>query len=161
MVARYSSLAIFLLLVVLAAAFGASFEAGPWYYQLNKPSWTPPPWVFGPAWSVLYLLMAVAMWKVWQTGQPTRTGALIWWLMQLVLNAAWSWLFFGLHRPGWALAEMALLIGVVVLCTTAFARISRLAAWLMAPYLAWLLFAFALNFAIWSLNGGGFGSLLG
>jgi tryptophan-rich sensory protein len=161
MVSRYVPLAIFLLLVVLVATFAATFEAGEWYYALVKPAWTPPPWVFGPAWSLLYLLMAVAMWKVWQTGNPVRTGALIWWLLQLAFNAAWSWLFFGLNRIGWALGEMAVMIGLVVLCTRAFGNVSRTAGWLMVPYLAWLAFAFALNFSIWTLNGGGFGSLGG
>lgn len=155
MIARYTSLATFLLLVLLAAAFGGSFEAGEWYYELRKPAWTPPPWVFGPAWAVLYLMMALAMWKVWQTGHSVRVGALIWWLLQLALNAAWSWLFFGLNRIGWSMLEMTLLIGVVLLCIKAFSTISRTAAWLMAPYLLWLLFALALNFSIWSLNGGG------
>lgn len=155
MIARYAPMAVFLLLVVLTAAFGASFEAGEWYYALRKPGWTPPPWVFGPVWSVLYLLMALAMWKVWLTGFYVRIGALIWWVLQLVLNAAWSWLFFGLHRPGWSLLEMAFLIGVVVLCIKAFSGISRAAAVLMVPYLLWLLFAWILNYAIWSMNGGG------
>lgn len=155
MSARYTSLAIFLVLVVLAAAFGASFEAGVWYAELRKPPWTPPPWVFGPAWSVLYLLMALAMWRVWVSGHYVRNGALIWWLLQLGLNAIWSWLFFGLNRIGWAMAVMALLIVFVILCIKAFSGVSRSAAWLMAPYLAWLLFAFALNVTIWDMNGGG------
>lgn len=159
--ARYTSLGLFLLTVLLVAAFGGSFEAGAWYYALLKPAWTPPSWVFGPAWSVLYLLMAIAMWRVWVSGHPLRVGALLWWLLQLAFNAAWSWLFFGLHRIGWAMFEMAVLIGLVVLCIRAFWTISRAAAWLMVPYLLWLLFALALNFAIWRLNGGGIGSALG
>ena len=93
--------------------------------------------------------------EVWQTGHSVRVGALIWWLLQLALNAAWSWLFFGLNRIGWSMLEMTLLIGVVLLCIKAFSTISRTAAWLMTPYLLWLLFALALNFSIWSLNGGG------
>jgi tryptophan-rich sensory protein len=161
MISRYGSMAVFLLLVIAAAAFGSSFEAGEWYYALRKPDWTPPPWVFGPVWSILYLLMALAMWKVWLSGRYVRIGALIWWLLQLGLTAAWSWLFFGLHRPGWSMLEMALLIGVVLLCVKAFAAISRVAAWLMAPYLLWLLFAWALNYAIWSMNGGGLASYFG
>jgi tryptophan-rich sensory protein len=99
--------------------------------------------------------MAVAMWKVWVTGQQARLGALAWWLLQLTLNAAWSWLFFGLTRTGWAMAEMALLIGIVVLCIKAFSLVSKPAAWLMVPYLLWLGVAFALNFSVWSMNGGG------
>ncbi|MEJ8567042.1 TspO/MBR family protein [Elongatibacter sediminis] len=157
MTSRYLPLALFLVLVVMAAAFGASFPAGDWYVELRKPYWTPPAWVFGPAWSVLYVLMALAMWRVWITGHYVRVGALIWWLIQLGLNAAWSWLFFGLNRIGWAMAEMALLVVFVILCIKAFSSISRLATWMMVPYLLWLLFAFALNVTIWDMNGGGAG----
>ena len=152
---RYLPLAVFLALVVAAAGFGAQFPAGEYYAMINKPDWAPPPWVFGPVWTLLYVMMAVAMWKVWMTGQQARLGALAWWLLQLTLNAAWSWLFFGLTRTGWAMAEMALLIGIVVLCIKAFSLVSKPAAWLMAPYLIWLVVAFALNFSVWSLNGGG------
>ena len=157
MVARYGSMAIFLLLVVAAAAIAGSFEAGEWYFNMNKPSWTPPSWVYGPAWSALYLLMALAMWKVWDSGHYLRLGSLVWWLLQLGLNVAWSWLFFGLHRIGWSLLEMTLLIGLVVLCTKAFSAASRTAAAMMIPYLLWLLFTWLLNFSIWILNGGGLG----
>ena len=102
MIARYVSMAVFLALVVLAAAIGGSFEAGEWYYSMHKPSWTPPPWFFAPLWVILYLTMALAAWQVWLTGHFSRLGALAWWLLQLVLNVAWSWLFFDLHRIGWA-----------------------------------------------------------
>lgn len=152
---RMISLVVFLGLVVLAAWIGSQFPAGEYYALLNKPSWAPPAWLFGPAWSILYILMAVAMWKVWESGQQARLGALAWWLLQLGFNAAWTWLFFGLTRTGWAMVEMAVLIGLVILCIKAFSLISKPAAWLMLPYLLWLGFAFALNFSIWSLNGGG------
>jgi len=160
LITRYAWLAVFLLLVVITAAIGGSFEAGEWYFNLNKPGWTPPAWLFGPVWSVLYVMMAIAMWLVWDSRHHSRTGSLLWWLIQLILNATWSWLFFGLTRIGWALGEMLLLIGVVIFCTKAFSSSSRLAALLMLPYLLWLAFAWVLNFSIWSLNGGGLGSLL-
>ena len=160
MILRYVSLGVFLLVVVIVALLGSSFEAGEWYAVLNKPQWTPPPWVFAPAWSVLYVLMAMAMWKVWVSGHHSRVGSLVWWLLQLGLNAAWSWLFFGLNRIGWAMLDITLLIGIVVLCMKAFSAASRMASLLMLPYLLWLLFAAALNFSIWILNGGGLGSLL-
>ncbi len=152
---RFLSLGVFLALVVAAAWLGAQFPAGEYYALLNKPAWSPPAWLFGPVWSILYVMIAVAMWKAWETGQQARLGALAWWLIQLALNAAWTWLFFGLTRTGWAIAEMALLIGMVILCIKAFSLISKPAAWLMLPYILWLGFAFALNFSIWSLNGGG------
>ena len=125
MIARYATLAAFLALVVIAAAIGASFEAGDWYFHiLNKPDWTPPPWLFGPVWSVLYVMMALAAWKVWLTGHYSRIAALSWWVLQLVMNAAWSWLFFGLQRPGWAWLEMRILIFKL----TQAHRLTRIAA---------------------------------
>lgn len=160
MSSKYLSLAAFLLLVVLVSAIGSQYEAGVWYFSMNKPDWTPPAWVFGPVWAALYLLMALAAWMVWETGSSARVGALIWWLIQLALNIAWSWLFFSLHRSGWAMFEMLLLIGVVIMCIRAFSLVSRSAAALMLPYLLWLLFAWFLNFKIWTLNGGGLGSIL-
>ena len=160
MITRHASMAVFLALVILAAAIGGSFEAGEWYYSMNRPSWTPPPWVFAPVQAVLYLLMALAAWQVWLTGHYSRLGALIWWVIQLSLTVAWSWLFFDLHRLGWAWLELSLLIAVVVLCIRAFRLISKSAAYLMMPYLAWLIFSWVLNLATWSLNGGPFSSVL-
>ena len=154
MIARYASMAVFLATVVLAAAIAGSFEAGEWYYSMNKPPWTPSPWFFVPVWAVLYLTMALAAWQVWLTGHYSRLGALTWWMIQLVLNVAWSWLFFDLHRLGWAWLELGLLIAVVVLCIRAFRLLSKPAAYLMVPYLLWLIFAWVLNLAIWTLNGG-------
>ena len=155
MVARYVTLAVFLLLVALAAVFAGSFEAGKWYFAMNKPEWTPPAWVFGPVWAAIYVLMAVSMWQVWESGHRSRPGLLAWWLLQLGLTVAWSWLFFGLNRSGWSLLDLTLLLGVVSLCIKAFSAASRSAALLMAPYLAWLVFAWLFNFSIWMLNGGG------
>ncbi len=152
---RMVPLAVFLVLVVLAAWLGAQFPAGEYYALLNKPDWAPPAWLFGPVWAMLYVLMALAMWKAWESGQQARAGALVWWLLQLALNVAWTGLFFGLNRIGWAMAELAVLIGLVIFCMKAFSLISKPAAWLMLPYVLWLLFALALNFSIWSLNGGG------
>ena len=161
MLYRYTSLSVFLLIVIIAAFFGSMFEAGEWYHHIvKKPWWNPPPWIFGPVWAVLYLLIALAAWKVWLTGHYSRTGALMWWLIQLALNTVWSWLFFGLHRPGWAWLELAVLIGAVVLCIRAFHQISKPAANLMIPYLLWLIFAWFLNLAIWTMNGGLFSSVL-
>jgi tryptophan-rich sensory protein len=155
MIARYGSMAIFLALVVLAAGIGSSFEAGEWYFhKVNKPAWTPPSWSFGPIWAVLYLTMAMAAWKVWMTGHYNRMAALSWWGLQLVMNVAWSWLFFGLERPGWAWTEMSILIVVVLLCIRTFSLLSKPAAYLMLPYLFWLIFAWMLNLVIWTMNGG-------
>ncbi len=104
-------------------------------------------------WTVLYLLMAVAAWLVWDRVGVLR-APLVWipFVAQLILNAAWSGLFFGLREPFWALAEIWLLWAAIAATIAAFQRRSRLAAWLLAPYLAWVTFAAALNFAIWRLN---------
>lgn len=160
MIARYTSIAVFLSLVVLAAAIAGSFGAGEWYYTMYKPSWTPAPWFYVLVWVVLYLTMALAAWQVWLSGHYSRLGALIWWLIQLALNVTWSWLFFGLNRLGWAWLELSLLIAIVVLCMRAFRLLSRSAAYLMMPCLAWLIFAWVLNLAIWTMNGGLFSKVL-
>ena len=158
---QFGSFLVFLALVVLMSAFGSQFGTGEWYAGLNKPAWNPPSWVFAPVWSTLYLLMSIAAWMVWNSGHEARNTAIAYWLAQLVLNGIWSWLFFGLHRPGWALGDLALLIVVLVLTIRKFHAIRAPAAYLLLPYLAWVMFAWVLNLALWQMNGGGFGTILG
>lgn len=135
------------------AALGAVFTPGTWYAGLNKPSWTPPGWVFGPVWTALYFMMAVAAWRVWQHGGfGAQRRPLTCFIGQLVLNAAWTPLFFGLHLPAAAFGVLLLLWGTIMLTMIGFFRVSRFAGWLLAPYLAWASYAAALNFAIWRLN---------
>ena len=136
-----------------AAAMGGLFRPGEWYAALQKPSWNPPGWIFGPVWTVLYVMMAVAAWLVWRQGgwSPQRKPLLIF-LAQLTLNALWTPLFFGLHWPGVAFGEILLLWLAIATTLTAFWRVSGTAALLLAPYLAWVSFAAALNFALWRLN---------
>jgi tryptophan-rich sensory protein len=122
-----------------------------WYTGLAKPSWTPPSWVFGPVWSVLYLSMAVAAWLVWRKGDALVP--LILFAVQLALNAAWSWLFFGMHSPGAAFVDIVLLLDAITATTIVFWHRSLAAGLLMIPYLAWVNFAAVLNFAIWRMNG--------
>lgn len=144
------ALGVFLLLVGAAAAFGATFTPGPWYESLRKPPGTPPDWVFAPAWSVLYVAVAVAGWLVWRTRRDAfALGA---WGVQLVLNAAWSYLFFGLQRPGLALLEIALLLAAIAATTFAFLRVRTAAGLLFVPYAAWVAFAAYLNAGVWHLN---------
>ncbi len=161
MTTRYVMLATFLLLVVITAAIAGSFEAGEWYFALAKPEWTIPAWAFGPAWALAYVLMGAAMWMVWTSGHHLRSGALTWWLLQLGLVIVWSWLLFGMNRSGWSMAAMLLLIGMAIMCIKVFAAPSRLAALLLLPWLLWLVYLWALNIAIWLLNGGGFGVSIG
>jgi tryptophan-rich sensory protein len=121
-----------------------------WYAALRKPSWTPPNWVFGPVWTILYALMAVAGWRVWREGR-SRVAALTF-LLQLALNGVWSWLFFGLRRPDLGLLGITLLWLAILATMIAFWRVSRKACVLLVPYLAWVSFAAALNAAIWRMN---------
>jgi benzodiazapine receptor len=122
-----------------------------WYATLLKPSWTPPSWVFGPVWTLLYPLVAVAGWLAWREGRA-RLGPLVY-LLQLALNAAWPWFFFGQRRVGLALACVVALWIAILATVLAFWRVSRTAAVLLLPYLAWVGFAAALNYAIWKLTG--------
>lgn len=146
---------ILFILVAFAAAFvGSQFAPGEWYEGLAKPSWNPPSWVFAPVWSVLYLLIGVSGWLVWrEAGFRDATPAFVAFFVQLVLNAAWSWLFFGLHRPGLALVEILVLWAAILVTAILFGRVSPLAGWLLAPYLAWVGFAAILNWKLWQLNG--------
>lgn len=158
---RHISLALFLIAVLAAAAAGGQFEAGAWYQALNKPDWTPPDWAFGPAWAVIYVLMALAAWRVWLSGHSVRVGALAWWVLILVLNVAWSWLMFGLNRTGWAFMVCALIVAFAIMCCRAFFLLSRPAGAMMLPLVLWAGFACYLNYAVWAMNQGGFGSLFG
>jgi translocator protein len=145
------ALAVFLVLVSFAALFGAWFEPGLWYAGLHKPPLTPPNWLFGPVWSVLYLAIAVAAWLVWRS--PRRSGlALTLWGAQLLLNATWSFLFFGLQRPGLALVEIVALLLLVAVTAASFYRVLPLAGALLTPYAAWVGFAAYLNAGLWYLN---------
>jgi translocator protein len=144
----------FWLALCLAAGFiGSQFQPGDWYEEIVKPSWTPPSWVFGPVWTVLYILMGIAAWMVWRRygfeGAPWALGLFI---VQLVLNAGWSWFFFGLQDPGLAFGDIVALWGVLIVTMLSFFRRSLPAGWLLVPYLAWVTFAAVLNFAIWIMN---------
>ena len=138
-----------------AAAIGAaaSIQAGPFYTQLVRPDWAPPPSVFGPVWAVLYALMGIAAWLAWRVGGfRAARPALILFLAQLALNAAWSWLFFAWHRGAFAFADIVLLWALIVATLVAFWRLSPLAGALLVPYLLWVTFAGALNYSVWQLN---------
>ena len=145
------------LLTFSAAALGAlaSADAAVFYAELVRPSWSPPAWLFGPVWSVLYGLMAISAWLVWRERRFAGARvALVLFVVQLAANALWSWLFFALHRGALAFAEVLVLSCLIVATIVSFQRINVLAAILLYPYLAWSTFASALTFAIWRLNPG-------
>ena len=124
-----------------------------WYPALAKPAWTPPGWLFGPVWTLLYVMMGIAAWLVWHRAEEGRARCpLLLFVLQLLLNACWSFLFFGLRSPGLALVDIALLWFAIAATLWAFARVQGWAALLLAPYLAWVSFAAALNLAIWRMN---------
>jgi len=146
-----------LLLTFIAAAIGAiaSADAATFYSELTRPYWAPPAWLFGPVWSVLYVLMAVSAWLIWRArGFGEGRRALVLYIAQLAANSLWSWLFFGWHRGGLAFADVLLLWCLIAATVVSFWRISSLAAALLVPYFAWVTFASALTFAVWKLNPG-------
>ena len=148
-------LAGWLLLTFAVAATGAlaSASAGSFYRELIRPDWAPPGWLFGPVWSMLYLLMAIAAWLVWRVhGWRNARAALTLFVVQLAVNALWTWLFFVWRQGGLAFAEILLLWCLIVATSVAFKRLNALAAALLLPYLAWVSFASALTFAMWRLN---------
>ena len=150
------ALAFFVALCLGIGALGASVVAtsvDTWYAALAKPPFTPPDRVFGPVWSVLYVLMAIAAWRVWRAAdRDTRRGPLTLFALQLALTLGWTVVFFGLQKIGAALATIVVLDVGVVVTTLAFRSIDRWAGLLMVPYLAWVAFATVLNIAIWRLN---------
>ena len=136
-----------------ASITGVFISPDDWYANLNKPSWNPPGWVFGPVWTMLYFMMAYSAWTVWKRGGwAAQRKPLFYFLTQLVLNAAWTPLFFGLHKPGLALVNIVLLGLTIVITMIHFWRVSPAAGYLLAPYLAWVSFASCLNFTIWKMN---------
>ena len=156
---RLASLGFFLLLVVITVAVGGQFIGGDWYQAMNQPSWNPPAVVMASVWAVLYVLMAVSAWMVWDTMRGLAAVPLAWWSLQLLLSICWSWMYFGLHRPGWALAVMTLWLLVVLMVVKMFRPIKLEASNLMMPVAAWMLFSWVLGIVQWRLNGGGIGSL--
>jgi translocator protein len=149
------SLAAWLLVSFAAGAIGAmsTADAPEFYRQLVLPAWAPPAWVFGPVWTVLYVLMGVAAWLVWrERGFAVVATALSLFLIQLAANGLWSWLFFAWHRGSLAAVEIVILWVLIVATVLAFWRVKPLAGALLLPYLAWVSFAAALTFSIWRQN---------
>ena len=151
-----SGLVVSIAVCFLAAAIGGYATASSvdgWYADLVKPSWNPPNWIFGPVWSTLYLMMAIAAWLVWKNkGFEKSKIALGWFVYQLLLNLLWSLLFFGLEQTGWAVVEIVALWTAIAITIVLFYQHSKLAAGLLVPYLLWVSFAAFLNYTIWSTN---------
>ena len=135
--------------VFAAALVGARFRPDGWYDDLAKPAWQPPKWVFAPVWTLLYIGIAVVGWRLWTAGSGLGVAL---WAVQLTLNAVWSPLFFGARRIDWALVDVTALWVAVAATAVVAASVDGVATWLFVPYLAWVSFATALNFAVWRLN---------
>ena len=127
-----------------------------WYAEINKPTWNPPGWIFGPVWSALYLMMGVSAWLVWKDSSTGNSKtALGFFAFHLLLNVLWSIVFFGMRQPGWAVWEIFVLWFSIIITMVLFFRHSKLAAGLLVPYWLWVSFATFLNYTIWTLNRAG------
>lgn len=138
-----------------AGAVGSIFTAdslSSWYVLLQKPEWNPPNWLFGPVWTTLYILMGLALFLVAKTKSPQANRAILLFLVHLVFNALWSFLFFGMKSPSFAFISILALLALIIACTRLFFRIHPIAGILLVPYLAWVSFAAVLNYHIWQLN---------
>lgn len=149
-----SALLVFVALVVGTATLGGQWGAGPWYRGLSKPNWTPPNWLFPPAWAVLYVLIAISGWLIWTTPHENRSVLLGLWAGQLVLNAGWSYIFFGRHQIGLGFLDIAAMWLIIAAFIVVALPVNRGAALLFIPYLIWVTYAAALNASIWLRNSG-------
>lgn len=142
-----------MLFSMAAGASGAIWPVSPWYFEIARPSWTPPPWVFGPVWTLLYLSIGASAWRVWRRGGFRRDGvALGLLLVQWSFNFAWTGLFFGLKMPAVALVEIVALLGLIAAMIVRFKRHDAVAAAMLVPYLLWVGYATSLNAGFWWLN---------
>ncbi|MGE0605871.1 MAG: TspO/MBR family protein [Pirellulales bacterium] len=153
---RWFGLVVLIVICLGAGGLGAvatTPEIDGWYKTIEKPTWNPPNWLFSPVWTCLFVLMGISAWHVWKpAGCKDAAIPLTLFAVQLALNIAWSWIFFGAHQIGWALVEIVVLWFAILATIIAFFRRSKLAGWLLVPYLGWTTFASILNFALWRLN---------
>ena len=154
---NWLKLTISLILPQLAGLTGAAFTVtgeGSWYRTIKKPEWNPPGWLFGPVWITLYILMGIAFYIVWKSAEDIKIKrpAMIFWCLQLVFNLCWTVIFFYAHEIGYAFAEIVVLWLLILITIFLFARISKLSAWLLLPYISWVSFAAILTYTIWQLN---------
>lgn len=138
----------------IVSALFANTSMNPWFSTLSKPSWNPPAFLFAPVWTTLYLLMGISLWLIWKSTAPApqKNRAIILFSLQLFLNFWWSIIFFRFHSPAFALVEIVVMLILILLTIISFSKLSKPAAWLLIPYIAWVAFATILNYSIWDLN---------
>lgn len=152
---RWLGLLAWIVVAFLPSATAAFAGPSPWYDSLEKPAWTPPAWVFGPVWTLLYLLMGIAAWRVWAKhgfGDGRARVALVLFLVHLICNAAWTWLFFGLHRLSAAAVEIVILWAMILVLAMLFWERDRIAGALLVPYLLWVTYSVTLSVGIAAMN---------
>lgn len=135
------------------AGYATATSIGDWYVHLNKPWFNPPNALFGPVWTVLYVMMGIAFYRIWKLPRaPVRDAGLNWFFLQLALNFAWSFLFFYFHQIGVALLDISVLLLLIIITIVTFARVDKVAAWLLVPYVCWVSFATILNATLFVMN---------
>lgn len=150
---KYIAFLISIIIAFIPSMIGVFYRPGAWYLEIAKPEWNPPGWIFGPVWTMLYLSMAVAAWLVWQQREKIEIKIpLIIYSIHLILNALWSWIFFGIHNLPLSVIEILLLWASIVGTIILFYKIRKLAGLILIPYLLWVSFASYLNYTIWVLN---------
>jgi benzodiazapine receptor len=150
---KWPTLIAWIAFALSASLTGVLISTGEWYANLNKPTWNPPSWLFGPVWTTLYIMMGVAAWLVWcEGGWTVQRRPLLMFVVQWVLNVLWTPLFFGIHRPDIAFFEILFLWASILATLILFWRVRPLAGLLLVPYLAWVSFASFLNYTIWQMN---------
>ena len=152
-ISKYYSLAVSLLICFIPSFIGVYFKPGDWYMEILKPEWTPPGWIFGPVWTMLYISMGIALWLVWESrGKTNIKLPLIAFSIQLILNALWSWIFFGVHNLFVSVIEILFLLTMIIGTIYLFMKIKKVAGLILIPYALWVSFASYLNYTIWTLN---------
>lgn len=146
-------LVVWILICFIPAIIGAQFGPGEWYQDLAKPQWNPPNWIFGPVWTLLYILMGISVWIIWKDyGLKTAAIPIGFFIFQLVLNALWSWFFFGLENVGLAFVDILALWTFILITLILFWKLNTWSGVMLVPYIAWVSFATVLNYNIWQLN---------
>jgi tryptophan-rich sensory protein len=142
------------LTVGATSGFFTASGVSTWYQTINKPSWNPPSWIFGPVWTTLYVMMGISFFLVWKSGteDTLKNKAIVFFAVQLLVNFFWSFIFFKLHQIGWAFVDIIVMWVLILFTIFNFARVNNTAAWLLVPYISWVSFATILNYTIWKLN---------